>query len=77
MLGLVPPLDGLQHSAAQFNQAANNVVRATLPAQGAKDTVDLSAAAVAMLQSRNSFDANTKLIKTANEMDSALINAVG
>lgn len=77
MLGLLPPLEGLLHSAAQFNQAANNFVRATLPAQGGKDTVDLSTAAVALLESRNSFDANTKLIKTADEMDQTLINAVG
>ncbi len=77
MLGHLPALDGLQHSAAQFNQAANNIVRATLPTSGGKDTVDLSSAAVALLQSRNSFDANTKLIKAADEMDQTLINAIG
>jgi flagellar hook-associated protein FlgK len=30
-----------------------------------------------MVQARNSFDANTKVIKTVDEMDKTLIKAVG
>ena len=77
MLGLIQPLDGLERSAAQFNQAANSVVRATLPTSSGQDTVSLSTAAVSMAQARNSFDANTKVFKTVDEMDRTLINAVG
>jgi flagellar basal body rod protein FlgG len=77
MLGLIQPLDALQQSVAQFNQAASNFVRATLPSSNGQDTVNLSTAAVALVQARNSFDANTKLIKTVDEMDKTLFNAVG
>jgi flagellar hook protein FlgE len=77
MLGLLPPLEGLLHSAAQFNQAASNIARATLPGSGGQDSVDLSTAAVALLQSRNSFDANTKVIKTVDDMNQTLINMMG
>ena len=77
MLGLIQPLDGLQSSAAQFNQAANNVVRATLPNSSGLDTVSLSSAAVSMTQAKNSFEANTKVFKTVDEMDKTLINVMG
>ena len=77
MLGPTPPLEGLQNSAAQFNQAANNVVKATLPPQRGQDTVDLSTAAVALMQSKNSFDANTKVIKVENSMDQTLMDTLG
>jgi flagellar basal body rod protein FlgG len=77
MLGLIQPLDALQHSASQFNQAAGNITRATLPSSTGQDYVSLSSAAVSMVQARNSFDANTKVIKTVDEMDKTLIKAVG
>jgi flagellar hook protein FlgE len=77
MLGLIQPLDALQHSAAQFNQATSNITRATLPSSSGQDTVSLSSAAVAMAQARNSFDANVKVFKTVDEMDKTLIKAVG
>ena len=76
MVGLMPPVEGLLHSAEQFDQAVNRVARASLGGTGSQDTVDLSAAAVALLQSRNSFDANTKVVKTADEMDQTLVNMV-
>jgi flagellar hook protein FlgE len=77
MIGLIQPLNGLLHSAAQFNQAASNITRATLPTSSGQDTVELSTAAVSMAQAKNSFEANTKVFKTVDEMDKTLINAVG
>ena len=77
MIGLIQPLNGLLHSAAQFNQAASNITRATLPTSSDQDTVELSTAAVSMAQAKNSFEANTKVFKTVDEMDKTLINAVG
>ena len=44
---------------------------------GQGDQVDLSTEAVALIQSRNSFEANTKVIQIADEMDKTLLNAVG
>jgi len=74
MLGLIPALEGLVHSSAQVDQAANNVVRATLaPA----DQVDLSAAAIALLESRNNFEANSKVAQVSEQMEQSLLNIVG
>ncbi len=66
MIGLAPALEGLARSEAQFNQAARTIAHAPLSAE-ATDTVDLSAAAVALLTARNNFEAITKFIKTSNE----------
>ena len=78
MVGLTSPLDGLLNSAAQFDQAANNLIRATEPpVSGGQDSVDLSTAAVAMVQARNSFDANTKVVEIQDQMNQTLLNLIG
>lgn len=77
MLGLQAALDGLTKSTAQFDQAAHQIARASLPPSASSDSVDLSTAAVALLQARNSFEANTKVIKVFDETEKALIDTVG
>lgn len=79
MVGLTPPLSGLQNSMAQFDQAAINFTRATEPEppSGGQDSADLSTAAVSMVEARNSFDANSKVIQTVDNMNKAVINMVG
>jgi flagellar basal body rod protein FlgG len=78
MAGLIAPLNGLLNFEAQFNQSANNIARASLPASsGVQDSVDLSTAAVSLMQSRNSFEANTKVIQVVDEMDKTLVNSAG
>jgi flagellar hook protein FlgE len=78
MIGFTSSLQGLARSEAQFNQAAQQIARSSeTTAPGGQDTVDLSAAAVALIQSRNNFDANTKAIKVGDEMEQYLLDAVG
>jgi flagellar hook protein FlgE len=78
MIGFTASLEGLSRSEAQFNQAAWQVARSSeATAPGGQDTVDLSAAAVAMLQAKNNFDANTKAIKVGDEMQQYLLDAIG
>ena len=77
MLGLIQPLDGLQNSAAQFNQAASNIARATLPISKRPGFGGFEHRRCFLAQARNSFDANTKVFKTVDEMDKTLINAIG
>jgi flagellar basal body rod protein FlgG len=69
-------LQGMARAEAQLNQAASDIARAPVAASG-EDTVDLSAAMVALLQSRNNFEANTKMLKAVDEMDQALLNIIG
>jgi flagellar hook protein FlgE len=76
MVGLTSALEGLTRSEALFTKAARTIAQATLSA-GATDTVDLSGAAVALLEARNNFEATTKFIKTSSDMDQGLINALG
>ncbi len=76
MIGLTPALEGLLHSQTQFTQAAQSIARAPL-SSGATDTVDLSAAAVALLAARNNFEANTQIIKISDQLEQTLINTLG
>ena len=82
MVGMAQALQGLARSEAQFNGAAQKIAQfpaAPVLQSGSNpgDQVDLSAEAVALIQSRNSFQANTKVIQVADEMDRTLLNAVG
>ena len=64
-------LDGLARSEKQLNTAASQI------AQFPQDSVDLSQPIVAMIDAKNSFDANTKSIKVADEMQKTLLDAIG
>jgi flagellar hook-associated protein FlgK len=81
MLAMTQALQGLASSELQFNRAAQKIaqlpVQVTKSGTGPVDQLDLSAEAVALIQSRNSFEANTKVIKVADEMQKTLLDAVG
>jgi len=70
-------LEGMSRAETQLNQAAGNIARATTVSPPGSDSVDLSTSKVALLQSRNSFDANTKVLKVADEMQKSLLNVIG
>lgn len=76
-------LQGLASAETQFNTAASRIAQwpqsalALNTPTAPRDTVDLSAQAVAMLQAQNNFEANTKLIKITDQMDQTLLNSVG
>ena len=79
MVGMTEALQGLARSEAQFNGAAQRIAQfpVSQSPSGQADQVDLSAEAVAVIQSRNSFEANTKVIQVADAMDKTLLNAIG
>lgn len=81
MVGMTEALQGLSSSEQQFNAAAQKIAQFPVsPPQsgtGPVDQVDLSAEAVALIQSRNSFEANTKVIQVADQMDQTLLNVIG
>lgn len=62
MISFQSSLDALQASQVRFESAAKRI--ATPPA----DTADLSTDAVALLESKNSFEANLKAVQVGDEM---------
>ena len=79
-IGMTSSLQGMQRAEAQFNQAAQNIAQGppstSTTSAPQVDTVDLSAQAVALIQSKNSFEANTATFKVSNEMTQALLNSI-
>ena len=67
--------------AQSENMTRHGVVIARTPFQGTppegQDSVDLSSEMVALLASRNDFEANTKVVKTFDEMTKTLLNILG
>ena len=77
MVGLTNALEGMARSEAQFNRAADKIARLPLAQFGQGDQVDLSAEAVALLQAKNSFAANTRVVQVADQMEQTLLNMTG
>lgn len=71
-------LQGLQQSDAQLASAASNIAsfQSNAPAGGGVDTVDLSAAVVALLSAKNSYSANVASVKAADEIQKTTIDLI-
>lgn len=78
-IGSVSSLQGMQNAEDQFNQAAQNIAQwpSSPTSPTPQDTVDLSQQAVALIQSKNSFEANTAAFKVGDEMTQTLLNVIG
>ena len=76
-------VNAIQQAEAQVEDVARRLARpplttpTTTAAQAPKDTVELSAAAVALLLSRNAVEANVDVIKTQDGISQDLLNLVG
>jgi len=75
MIDFTTPLQGMQDAENRVNAAGRQIVQAAEADSG--DGVDLSAAAVALLQARNAFAANVKVAKAVDEMNRSLIDVLG
>ena len=76
------PLAGMANAASRLNSAATRIARLPAAVQNntppeAQDSVSLSDDMVALLQSRNDYEANTKVVKTFDEMTKSLLNILG
>jgi len=71
MIDFSIPLSGLNQAESSVNQIASKVATVGFP-QG--DGVDLSSEAVSLIQAKNNFAANTKVIQTEDEMTKNLLN---
>ena len=74
-IGSISSLQGMQNAVNQFNQAAQNIAQDPLNPPG--DQVSLSDQAVALLQAKNNFEANTAAFKVGEEMTQTLLNVIG
>jgi flagellar hook protein FlgE len=77
MTGLISAVQGLERSEAQFNKAAETMAQSPASGVAGPDSVDLSAAAVALIEARNSFEANTKVVQVLQDVERSLLNIVG
>jgi flagellar hook protein FlgE len=83
MAGFSIPIQGMSRASADFDRAASNIARASLPAQPMQkealpeDTVDLSTSMVNLLQAKNDYSANTKTVHVMDEMTQTLLDMVG
>ena len=74
-VGMTSSLQGMQRAETQLNQVAQNIAQSS-SAGPEGDTVDLSAQAVALIQAKNSFEANTTALKVGDQMTQTLLKAV-
>ena len=78
MIDLSSPLAGMQRAEQMLSSAAVNLASMPVSPDGAPvDTVDLSTAAVALLQARNLMAVNVKVAQTANEMAKHTLDLLG
>ncbi len=70
-------LQGLQRASGQTDSSARRISQAVIPVDGGGDIVDLSAEMVALMQAKNLTSAMVSVAKTAQEMDSHILNLLG
>ncbi|MBM3745623.1 MAG: hypothetical protein FJW34_07485 [Acidobacteria bacterium] len=72
-------LDGLTQAQAMLEGTAYRLARLPLALEqpAPQDCVDLSAEMVNLLEARNLFQINTRVLRTAFEMDEHLLDVLG
>jgi flagellar hook-associated protein FlgK len=75
MIDFSTPFEGMQAAMDRVNAAGRRIAQSAEPGSG--DGVDLSAAAIALLDARQAFAANVKVAKTVDEMARSLIDVLG
>lgn len=79
MIDFSTPLAGLDRAESKINQVASELAHAGTATTGAPggDTVDLSAEMVSLLQARNDYSGNLKIIQSEDDMNKSLLNVLG
>ena len=81
------PIQGMSRASADFDRAASNIARSSVPTQTAgastgktspkEDAVELSTSMVDLLQAKNDYAANTKAFHVMDEMNRSVLDMVG
>ncbi len=74
MQAIAAGLAGLQQADKLLNQTASRLAQLPLSARASQDSVSLSGNAVALLQARNSYQANLDSVKVADEMQRSTLS---
>ena len=74
MIDFSVPLAGMKQAEESLQKTASRL--ASTGVAGAGDTVDLSAEMVALIEARNDFAVNTKVVRTENQMTKSLLNVL-
>ena len=78
MVGFSAPLEGLSRAQASFDSAAAKIAQPVSPdAPNPQDEVSLSDQMVALMQSRNAYEANLKSLQTGYQMQKTLLDLLG
>jgi hypothetical protein len=72
MIALNAALQGMQNAETSFDSAARRISQEPVPQP--QDTTSLSDNAVALMQSKNGFEANTKTAHVADQMTKATLS---
>ena len=80
-MDLIAAVGGIRQAESRIEDAARQFARppdaVRVAASAVKDTVELSAEAVALLISRNVLEANVEVIKTQDGVGQALLDLLG
>jgi flagellar hook protein FlgE len=74
MIDFGTPLAGMQRAEGQLNATAARIAQTAGPQA---DSVDLSSAAVNLIQAKYSFAANAKVAALTDEMTKTALNLIG
>jgi flagellar hook protein FlgE len=66
----------MERAETQLNQVSQSIARPLSSSAAPEDTVDLSSQAVAMIEAKNSFEANTAALKVGDQMTQTLLKVV-
>ena len=72
MIALDTALQGMQNAESSFDSAARRISQEPTPPP--QDTASLSDNAVALMQSKNGFEASTKVAHVADQMTKATLS---
>jgi flagellar hook protein FlgE len=73
MIDFSTPLAGMERATTSLNQTASKIANLSTPG----DSVDLSSEMVSLIQSRNDFASNTKVVQTEDQMTKSLLDMIG
>jgi flagellar hook protein FlgE len=69
-------LEGLNRAETVLEGAAGRLARLPLVLEAPEDVVNLSAEMVALIEARNLFQINARVIRTADEMSRSLLDVL-